>query len=163
MIPHCIMWILWRERNSRTFEGCERTIQDLKSFSFTHSWNGFQLRVFYLVPLCCICLITVPFLCNIDSSAVYICVHRICPFLLLMNFYLSKKEKSGYWILILLCNIIYTYGSSKIRWLWGCFLAYDCDEIWENSFLQIEKTLITRILMHNCTCRISISFCATLC
>ena len=30
MIPHCIMWSLWRERNARCFEGCEKTIQDLK-------------------------------------------------------------------------------------------------------------------------------------
>ena len=30
MIPHCIMWSLWRERNARCFEGCEKTIHDLK-------------------------------------------------------------------------------------------------------------------------------------
>ena len=26
------MWNLWRERNSRNFEGSEKTIQDLKKF-----------------------------------------------------------------------------------------------------------------------------------
>jgi hypothetical protein len=30
-IPHCLMWCLWRERNARSFEGCERSIIDLKS------------------------------------------------------------------------------------------------------------------------------------
>ena len=29
-IPHCVMWCLWRERNSRTFEGCEINVLDLK-------------------------------------------------------------------------------------------------------------------------------------
>ena len=29
-VPHCVMWCLWRERNARTFEGCERNIFDLK-------------------------------------------------------------------------------------------------------------------------------------
>jgi hypothetical protein len=30
IIPHCIMWCLWRERNARTFEGCELNIVELK-------------------------------------------------------------------------------------------------------------------------------------
>uniref|UniRef100_A0A2N9IJE2 Reverse transcriptase zinc-binding domain-containing protein n=1 Tax=Fagus sylvatica TaxID=28930 RepID=A0A2N9IJE2_FAGSY len=29
-VPHCIMWSLWRERNSRIFEDRELTIEDLK-------------------------------------------------------------------------------------------------------------------------------------
>ena len=29
-VPHCVMWCLWRERNARTFEDCERNILDLK-------------------------------------------------------------------------------------------------------------------------------------
>ena len=31
-VPHCIMWCLWQEQNSRSFEGCERTILDFKAF-----------------------------------------------------------------------------------------------------------------------------------
>ena len=30
IIPHCIMWCLWRECNARTFEGCELNIVELK-------------------------------------------------------------------------------------------------------------------------------------
>ena len=30
VVPHCVMWCLWQERNSRHFEDCERTIPELK-------------------------------------------------------------------------------------------------------------------------------------
>jgi hypothetical protein len=32
MVPLCIMWCLWRERNDRSFENLERTLEELKSF-----------------------------------------------------------------------------------------------------------------------------------
>ena len=32
--PHCLMWCLWRERNSRCFENIERSIPELKLFFF---------------------------------------------------------------------------------------------------------------------------------
>ena len=34
--PHCLMWCLWRERNSRTFSGEEQLVPKLK-FSFLQS------------------------------------------------------------------------------------------------------------------------------
>ena len=34
IIPHCLMWCLWRERNSRCFEDIERSIPDLKLLFF---------------------------------------------------------------------------------------------------------------------------------
>ena len=30
MVPHCLLWCLWRERNSRCFEDKERSISHLK-------------------------------------------------------------------------------------------------------------------------------------
>jgi hypothetical protein len=33
-IPHCLMWCLWRERNARTFEDCERNVLELKLVFF---------------------------------------------------------------------------------------------------------------------------------
>ena len=31
-VPHCIMWCLWQEWNSRSFEGCEWNILEIKAF-----------------------------------------------------------------------------------------------------------------------------------
>ena len=36
IIPHCILWCLWREHNARTFGGCELSIAELK-LQFYHS------------------------------------------------------------------------------------------------------------------------------
>ena len=32
VVPHCIIWYLWQERNSRSFEGCEWNILEIKAF-----------------------------------------------------------------------------------------------------------------------------------
>ena len=34
IVPHCLLWFLWRERNKRCFEDNERFIPDLKLFFF---------------------------------------------------------------------------------------------------------------------------------
>ena len=34
MIPHCLIWCLWRERNARHFEDSERHLHKLKSLFF---------------------------------------------------------------------------------------------------------------------------------
>jgi hypothetical protein len=36
MVPHCLMWCLWQERNDRTFKEKERTIPALK-LHFLHT------------------------------------------------------------------------------------------------------------------------------
>ena len=33
-VPHCIMLCMWREQNARSFEGCKRSILEIKSFFF---------------------------------------------------------------------------------------------------------------------------------
>ena len=35
-MPHCLLWCIWRERNARSFEGCERPMLEIKSF-FLHT------------------------------------------------------------------------------------------------------------------------------
>jgi hypothetical protein len=39
VVPHCVMWLLWRERNNRVFEGQEITSLDLK-FKFLRTLSG---------------------------------------------------------------------------------------------------------------------------
>jgi hypothetical protein len=34
MVPSCLLWCLWREKNDRSFEDRERTLVELKSFFF---------------------------------------------------------------------------------------------------------------------------------
>ena len=34
IIPHCRMWCIWRERNSKSFEDTEHFMPDLKFFFF---------------------------------------------------------------------------------------------------------------------------------
>ncbi|KAG2707779.1 hypothetical protein I3760_05G162800 [Carya illinoinensis] len=54
MIPICILWSLWRERNDRTFEDKERSIEELKflvfrtlySWAFAVDFNGLTFRDF---------------------------------------------------------------------------------------------------------------------
>ena len=32
LVPHCLIWCIWRERNAESFEGCERSTLEIKSF-----------------------------------------------------------------------------------------------------------------------------------
>ena len=34
VVPHCLMWCIWKERNSRCFEDNERSMPDLKLLFF---------------------------------------------------------------------------------------------------------------------------------
>jgi hypothetical protein len=40
MVPHCVIWCLWRERNARLFEDCESAMVDIKLLFFQtlYSW-----------------------------------------------------------------------------------------------------------------------------
>jgi hypothetical protein len=43
-VPHCLMWCLWRERNGRSFEDCERTIVELKLLFFRTLLDWMSVR-----------------------------------------------------------------------------------------------------------------------
>ena len=30
LVPHCLMWCIWRERNAKCFEGCDRSLLEIK-------------------------------------------------------------------------------------------------------------------------------------
>ena len=36
LVPHCLIWCIWHERNAKRFEGCERSLLEIKSF-FLHT------------------------------------------------------------------------------------------------------------------------------
>jgi O-antigen/teichoic acid export membrane protein len=48
MVPLCLLWCLWRERNAKRFEDLERSLEELKSFFF---FSLFTWIVAYLAPL----------------------------------------------------------------------------------------------------------------
>jgi hypothetical protein len=47
MIPLCLMWCIWRERNDRSFEDSERTVAELKAFFNTFSIGWLPMIVSY--------------------------------------------------------------------------------------------------------------------
>ena len=36
LVPHCLIWCIWHERNARSLKGCERSLLEIKSF-FLHT------------------------------------------------------------------------------------------------------------------------------
>ena len=59
IVPRCLMWCIWRERNSRSFEDCERSILEFKSFFFLLFLNGVWFYLLFLVFPFLGCLIIV--------------------------------------------------------------------------------------------------------
>ena len=51
IVPHCLLWCIWRERNARSFEGCERSI--LVFFLFYSSRMVFSFTIFFLFISSC--------------------------------------------------------------------------------------------------------------
>ena len=58
-VPHCVLWCIRREWNSRCFEGKERSISDLKSLLFYTllEWSSFFnlfpcSNIFEMLDLC---------------------------------------------------------------------------------------------------------------
>ena len=74
-VPHCLMWCIWWEWNSRSFEGCERSFLEFKSFFFFTllEWC-FVLPFFFLVSLFLCWLIIVLWFLDVFSFF----VHSLC-------------------------------------------------------------------------------------
>ena len=43
VVPHCLMWCIWKERNSRCFEDNERSVPDLKLLFFRTLLDWFSV------------------------------------------------------------------------------------------------------------------------
>ena len=79
LVPHCLIWCIWCERSARSFEGCERSLLEIKSF-FLHtlSLNGVWSFLIFLVLLFLFFLIVVllfPDLCPHSTSPMYSAWH----------------------------------------------------------------------------------------
>ena len=54
MVPTCLMWLIWRERNTRTYEDVEKSAEFLKSllvgtlFGWSHIWGFTQVFSFLI-------------------------------------------------------------------------------------------------------------------
>ena len=78
MVPLCIMWCLWRERNDRSFENLERTLEELKYFFF---FSLFAWTTAYLAPLILVFLIFLfSFRFLPRRSLVYFLYTKVAPF-----------------------------------------------------------------------------------
>ena len=44
VVPHCLMWCIWKERNSRCFEDNERSMLDLKLLFFKTLLDWFSVE-----------------------------------------------------------------------------------------------------------------------
>ena len=96
MVPACLMWLVWQERNTRTFEDKERTLDHLKSllfgtlFLWAHIWG------------CTNCIFLFDFLASSSFSSWFFCIYflfRVFTIVSMMfnffnikSYYLSKKN-----------------------------------------------------------------------
>ena len=71
IVPHCLLWCIWRERNARSFEGCEHFMLEIKFFFFFFSYTLSLIGVWFFVIF-----LVLPFLLYL---IVVILVIDLCP------------------------------------------------------------------------------------
>ena len=49
VVPHCLMWCIWKERNSRCFEDIERSMPDIKLLFFRTLWTLFWIYLIFVM------------------------------------------------------------------------------------------------------------------
>ena len=97
IVPHCLIWCLWRERNNRCFENNERYIPDLKLFFFRISLNwlvALQNQSFtYFLDFLDSCNF-----CTWLLTHIHCLCTRVSLFYINKTYYLSKKKKPHLYI-----------------------------------------------------------------
>ena len=95
VVPHCLLWCIWKERNNRCFEDSKRSLPDIKLLFFRSLLDWFS--VWRNHPFSSILDLLV--FCNVRSWFIHPCI-PLCTWVSLflsMNFYyLSKKKKSNH-------------------------------------------------------------------
>ena len=93
MIPYCHIWVIWRERNTCTFYGNERSIHELILLFFQTLFDWVNAtRVFTFISLLdmldfCTFIVTYFFPCCLFQHTTYV-LH--CDLLFHVLYYLSK-------------------------------------------------------------------------
>ena len=99
MLLHCLMWFVWRERNTRTFEGMKDRFMSWSFSAFILCLNRQILWVFLLSTLCLICFFFVlslllSFYFFVAFSTLPVCIFPLYFLISYFNeFYYQKKKK----------------------------------------------------------------------
>ena len=95
VIPHCLMWCIWRERNNRSFEDMESFMPDLKFFFRTLlDWlSDVEPFLFFFVFFPIVDLLDLCNFCNWLFTLVYFMYTWVIRFPDLHNFITYKKKK----------------------------------------------------------------------
>ena len=71
LVPHCLMWCIWSERNARCFGQCEQSLLEIKSF-FLHTlgYGAWLCHIFLVFPFLFYLIIVILFLdlCPLGTS-----------------------------------------------------------------------------------------------
>ena len=102
VVPLCLMWCIWKERNSRCFEDIERSMPDLKLlflrtlFDWFSVWRNQPFLLFWIY------LTFVIFVFNLFTPIYFLCSWVSLCFDIneSLLFIKKKKKKSG----LLFCN-----------------------------------------------------------
>ena len=75
LVPHCLLWCIWHERNARSFEGCELSLLEIKAFFFyaLSSIGVWSFVIFLVLPfLFCLIMVTLVLdLCPLSTFPMY--------------------------------------------------------------------------------------------
>ena len=119
-VSHCLMWSIWRERNSQCFEDSERTIADLKLLFFKTLLDWMSIigshsifLVYDLMDACnlCVWLFWSPAVYLVDSF-LWLCI----KFSLLIK---KKKKKKNRITQPCLCHLSLQFQPSSLEWSFG--------------------------------------------
>ena len=93
VVPHCLMWGIWKEINSRCFEDSERSMPDLKLLFLEPYWTVSQCGETSLFLQFWIYLIYVIFVFDMYTPVYSLCTLVSLSLISINLYYLSKKKK----------------------------------------------------------------------
>ena len=89
VIPHCVVWTIWREQNNRIFEGEELSIIELKRIFILSLFEWITTLMVFPYLLCWIFKIYL-----VLYNALFPIVHSLCTWVTAFFVVTIKKKKS---------------------------------------------------------------------